>query len=682
MAISLVSLTAATLVGVTTGENLADDLNEERLRAAVESAAWDVETELRTLERTTGGLAESLQATAAIEVFGEAFDELEADIDASDIADELEQLFSSYQDTYIEPLRATGRQVQLRDIAGGSAAAGYLQYEYAVDLGVVSRPSTIDDAGDESAWTAIHRRIHPVYRDVVTKLDLVDLYLVDRSGRVLYSVNKRADLGTNLRTGPFSGSVVANAFTRVIDTPDAATLTSDLRFYDPVPGTPIGVVGSPIGSGEPVGALLISYDASRLTDLVTANEAWEEAGLPETSDVYVIGADGLTRTDPRMFLETPGAFLDAVSAIGRLSDEARDIIRARGTTVLEQAAIDDVRDAGVDDDASVRDTGTLVGSTALSITVPVDNAGVEWFVVAEIDAAVAGRGLDDFQELLVVGTAIFLVLLAFLAVGWANSIVRPIRHISDRISRQGREHGDIAVPPHTPVEIQQLATQLGLMRTTLADEHERISEARSDRLGLLRSLLPPSVADRIVAGDVHSFDRASAASVAVVVVLGLADLVDEHGDGDHSPLVGRIVNELDDLASARGCDRIKVVGDAFFVACGHDRPFIDHAPRTVGFAVDAVEAIADLDSNATLGLAIGIHSGPVTTGMAGGASLVYDVWGTTVGQANRLARSATAGQIRVSEASRALLPDAFVVEPIDGHDEYLVTSAVTKATTS
>ena len=86
---------------------------------------------------------------------------------------------------------------------------------------------------------------------------------------------------------------------------------------------------------------------------------------------------------------------------------------------------------------------------------PVVSDLVDWFVVAEVNSRVAGRGLDDFQELLIVGAAIFVVLLAFAAVAWANGIVRPIRYVSDRISRHGRSEDVIQVPPQTPVEIQQ-----------------------------------------------------------------------------------------------------------------------------------------------------------------------------------------------------------------------------------
>ena len=675
VAISLVSLVVATLVGVTTGEDLADDLNEEHLQATAESASADVQSELSGLQSTTDGLAASPQASVSVDLFDTAFDELELSIDKNAYEEETEALTTAYRLNYLEPLRAAGRDVQLRDITSSSPVARYLQYEYAIDLGAAARPVTLDDAGDGSDWTNIHRRVHPVYREVVTRLDLLDLYLIEPDGDVVYSVSKGPDLGTNMRTGPYSGSVVANTFKNVVVAPEDGAFVSDLRFYDAVPGVPVGAVASPIFEEfELAGVLLVTYSASRLTDLVTADESWEEAGLPETGDVYLFGTGGTTRTDPRAFLEEPQKYLDDAMAEGLIDDSDRALIEAIGTTVLTQSVPDGTADAGFEGDESVRSTSNVTGTPVLSITVPVVSDLVDWFVVAEVNSRVAGRGLDDFQELLIVGAAIFVVLLAFAAVAWANGIVRPIRYVSDRISRHGRSEDVIQVPPQTPVEIQQLSSRLEFMKNTLVSQQSAIAAARNDRLGLLRSMLPPSVAQRFTSGDLRALDQAPAATVAVVVVLGLADMVRAASGSADRELVDEILGELDNIALEHGLDRIKVVGDAYFAACGHDRPYIDHAPRSIDFAVESMSFIAGLVTDVPLEFAIGVHSGAVTTGMAGGASLVYDVWGVTVSQAHRLARQARGGEILMSAESRALLPDSVSTESIDG-DAYRITSS-------
>ena len=123
--------------------------------------------------------------------------------------------------------------------------------------------------------------------------------------------------------------------------------------------------------------------------------------------------------------------------------------------------------------------------------------------------------------------------------------------------------------------------------------------------------------------------------------------------------------QLDDIAVDHGLDRIKAVGDSYFAVCGHDRPYIDHAPRAVAFAERVAEAVraAGRASSAPLEVTVGVNTGPVMVGMSGGARLVYDVWGPTVTTAHDLARSARPGDIVVTDATRARLPDDIEVTP-------------------
>ena len=220
-----------------------------------------------------------------------------------------------------------------------------------------------------------------------------------------------------------------------------------------------------------------------------------------------------------------------------------------------------------------------------------------------------------------------------------------------------------------------LASKLEVMSHELREQQDQIASARRERLDLLRSMLPPSVAERLASGDVQSIEQAPAATVVVVTVLGLADLV--RADSSHADreLVDQLHAELDDLAYQHGLDRIKVVGDAYFAVCGHDRQYIDHAPRAVGFAIDALDAVRDVDAAVELDAAVGVHSGPVTTGTAGGAKLVYDVWGETVSRAHLLARQADRGEIRMTETSRVLLPDSIEIGPVADGDGDVVRIA-------
>ena len=682
MTVSLLALVVATVVGVVTGRDLGQEINDEQLVALRSSGAIDVTNHMGSLGRTAETLASSPQAVVAVDEFAAAHEELQA-LTPEENADRLSALVDHHRAEYIEPLAEAGRTLGLRDIVGTSPAAIYLQHEYAVDLGSVRNPAALDDAGDGSTWSEIHRAVHPVYRDVVQRRDLIDLFLVEPDGgHVVYSVNKRPALGTSLDVGPFSGSVLAQAVDMVRDDPAAGVITIDLAAYDPALTLPVGAIAAPVLDGERLaGVLVLLYDADPITDILTADEDWDDGGFPETGQSYLIGDDGTTRTEPRSYLEDPESHLDRSEEIGLLTQEDRLAIEAGSTTVLVQPAVEETVNAADDEDTSVNETSSMVGDDTFTVVAPVPVEGLGWSVVSEVSVEAAEGDLDDFQQLLIVGAATFIVALTFLAVAWAGGIVRPIRAISDRLgsdassqhlSTERRE--PIEVPARSPIEFHRLAESFESMAEVLARQQTELTDARAERLRLLRRMLPPAVAERVARGDVQSLEEVPQATVAAVVVLGLGDLVRVGETSSERDLVDRLHADLDEAAERHGLERVKVVGDVYFAACGHDRPLIDHAPRAVAFAADAEDAIRAISahSSADLAAAIGVHTGPLTVGMSGGTRLLYDIWGETVTAAHYLARQAPREAIVVSESTRTLLPDSVETTPMIEGDAWVV----------
>jgi len=671
---SFVALAVATLVGLRTGEDLGKDIYQNRLSSLQTTGAKNVAAQLQSTSRMATSLAASPQATIAVEEFAGALQTLDG-LPAADLEFDLDQMIEDYNERFIEPLAVHGRDVQLPDIVGDGDAALYLQYLYAVDLGAIDEPALIDDADDGSRWSEVHAVVHPVYRDIVDELDLLDLYLIDSSDlRVVYSVEKGPDLGTSLNVGPFSGSVLANTVRQVVNDPSAGAAVSDLSFYSGVPDTPVGVIASPVMDGDRLeGVLALMYDGDVFTDILTADGQWEQAGYPDTSDTYLVGDDATTRSDPRLFVEDPPAYLDASQEAGVLSEPNRIAIEDAGTTVLIQPVIDATFTAGEDGDDGVTRRSSLTGEDVASVVAPVPNDDVTWFVVAEVDIEAAESEVDSFHDVLTVGAAIFIIIIAFFAVTWSSLIMKPVRAISERLGSSSADREPLRIADNAPIELQNLASSFESMSNTLDQQQVRLALVREERLQAMRKMLPTAVAERIAAGDAQAVDEVPQATVIVLVVLGLRDLVHADGAAADRELVDRLHAELDDLAIQHGIDRIKVVGDAYFAAVGHDRPYIDHAPRAIAFAADAGDAIRDLtlDSPADLDIAVGINTGPVTVGMTGGARLIYDVWGATVTTAHHMARRASRGQVLLSTQTKELLPESIETEgvPTSGDEE-------------
>jgi class 3 adenylate cyclase len=343
------------------------------------------------------------------------------------------------------------------------------------------------------------------------------------------------------------------------------------------------------------------------------------------------------------------------------------LVEAAGSTVLIQQANDAAVLAGASGVTAVERRTNTIGTETFSATSRVPFERLDWFLVSEVDVESAEGDLDEFEEFLVIGTATFIVALAFLAVIWANQTVRPVRDIAERLASRDSS-GTIEVPTRSPIEFHRLAESFESMSTALQDQQADLAQARTDRLGLLRRMLPPTVAARLEDGDLRSMDEVPQATVVVLVVAGLSELVAVDGKRENLAMLDELVAELDGLAERHGLERVKVLGDSYFAACGHDRPLIDHAPRATAFASDARDAVRDLGSAVAgnLDTAIGIHTGPVTVGITGGRRMLYDVWGATVSSAHLLARQARPSQTLVSEETRNMLPETVRLDRVEG----------------
>jgi class 3 adenylate cyclase len=209
------------------------------------------------------------------------------------------------------------------------------------------------------------------------------------------------------------------------------------------------------------------------------------------------------------------------------------------------------------------------------------------------------------------------------------------------------------------------------MVRTLSKQREAVTAAHDERIRLLQRMLPPGVAERVASGDLESIEQVPKASVAVVVVVGLGGLIRPDEREASRDVVDRLHGELDELGERHGVERIKVVGDAYYAACGHNRPYIDHAPRMTSFAADAQDSIRALgrETGVDLDVVVGIHTGPVTVGLTLDSLLVYDAWGPTVSLAHNLARLGRRGEILVTESTRSLLPETVETETVPANGE-------------
>jgi len=391
------------------------------------------------------------------------------------------------------------------------------------------------------------------------------------------------------------------------------------------------------------------------------------------------------RSDSRFFVEDPERYLVEVESEGE--SEAIDLNRmaALETTVLFQEVDNPAIRSGLAGEEGLVDGTNYLGREVKTAYGQVEG-GFGWVVVAEQEREELGQPSSDLTRDALVVTAIFIVVVTFVAVGWANLFVSPLRSVSAALVRVSDGSTFTAIPRRGAREFRQLAASIDDMVVVLAQRTGAATRAVAHKVETLRVLLPPSAIARINDGSRRLVETSRQATVVALSFPGIDAIVSEESRERRREIINAIVDEADALAELNGLQRVKVGSDRYFAVCGTETPYLDHAQRGISFAsqlrAELIRYAADEDLD--IGMQAGIDSGSVTVGLIGESRLVYDLWGEAVDNASLLSRAAPDGDILITEAtnersSTAVVP--FEVPNLDDDAYRLETPTVHGVTT-
>ena len=196
----------------------------------------------------------------------------------------------------------------------------------------------------------------------------------------------------------------------------------------------------------------------------------------------------------------------------------------------------------------------------------------------------------------------------------------------------------------------------------LATEKER-SDA------LLRNILPASTADELKSKGSAEAQRYERSTVLFSDFKGFTTFSSQMDSDTLVSELDHYFRLFDELCDRFGVEKIKTIGDAYMCASGIPEPTPTHALDMVLMALGMVEAVEKSNhERAEKGrtqwpIRIGIHTGPVITGVVGRKKFAYDVWGDTVNLASRMESNSEAGRVNISGTTYGPLMEYVEVLP-------------------
>ena len=282
----------------------------------------------------------------------------------------------------------------------GDRALESLQAAYITDNpNPVGRKQSLLKANDGSQYSDVHGKYHDWFLQLSASHDYYDLFMISANGDVLYSVYKEDDFASNLDTGKYRDTELAETFTSLRDDPQPRTVAfKDFNPYVPSGNIPAAFMGSPIIlDGAFQGALIVQLKLEPFNRLLRQSRV--PGSGPET---YLVGPDKLLRTT---------SLTNASGTIRSTRFDSASVTAALANT------------------SGVVETTDYRGVDVLSAYAPFVWNDLMWAAVVELDIEQINQPLLELRiRLLYLG--IICLALAFLA-GWLLADNRPRSALSN-----------------------------------------------------------------------------------------------------------------------------------------------------------------------------------------------------------------------------------------------------------
>ena len=359
----------------------------------------------------------------------------------------------------------------------------------------VGKKQNLMDAGDGSRFSALHKKFHPGFKEVVEGYGLYDLFLIEPDdARVVYSMFKETDFGTSLRNGAYKDSNFAKAVVEMIDTKGAEGLAYvDFVPYEPSIGLPAAFLLLPIRDEDVlvgVMAVQLPYDFANAVLGITS-------GRYESEEAYIVSESRELRSQPLQ---------DESMVVGSVFDnDVIDKVFAGHTGMIE---------------------GTnYLGDTVFAVNEKLSLGGLHWQLVSELSKtevmAEATQSREDAMR--IAANFAFGILIAGFLV--ARLLLWPIKRLGNDVQSQAAQVvaslNDAANSARSAAETMASTAEETLRQTDAVKESARETAVSVGSVASASEELSASIAEIVngISRTAHLVDAASTQAVGASTML-------------------------------------------------------------------------------------------------------------------------------------------------------------------
>ncbi|MFQ1702673.1 methyl-accepting chemotaxis protein [Loktanella agnita] len=338
----------------------------------------------------------------------------------------------------------------------------------------------LDQAPQSIPYNFQHGQFHPFFRQIKDLDGYYDVFLFNVDGDMIYSVFKENDYASNFVDGPYSDSGLAEAYRAARDGEVGKVYFADFSLYSPSYGAAASFLATPVfnTNGQRIGVFAIQLPASIISEMIT-----NPTGLGRTGDMYIVGAEGQTRSAPR-------------------SREA--------DFVLQQVDLPHISFAATGENGFFRNSTGLSDTPVIAMITQLDAFGEPWRLVTELNISEAIQPVLEGRNKMIIAGVLIIGLTAL--AGWlaVASVLRPLHRLHGSMSAVSDGNYEVAISDVARTdELGELSRTLVAFRDQLhssaqAEEARKAIQAEQVRVVEQLSMALTALADGDLTQTIHT----------------------------------------------------------------------------------------------------------------------------------------------------------------------------------
>ena len=249
---------------------------------------------------------------------------------------------------------------------------------------------------------------------------------------------------------------------------------------------------------------------------MTNRQAWNQMGLGDSGETYLVGDDLTIRNQSRFLIEDSDEYFDLLQETGTEQETIDQIRNLNSSIGLQEIMTDGTRAA------QAGETGTAIfpdyrGIPVLSSYKPLEIPGVNWVIMSEIDEAEAFAPAQTLGRTLLISSIILLILIVILAIIFSRSITGPLETLAGNASELADGNLDITINMDRKDEIGDLSRSFDSMRQSI----KQFIRQQNAAIDALSTPMIPLTDDIVVMPLVGELDERRLGNVSELLTEGL-----------------------------------------------------------------------------------------------------------------------------------------------------------------